>query len=145
MKALLLVLLAALPAAAQSSDGLRRRYGAPVSQTYVVRPGITATVTSAADGSVCRILVEPERRLVMRSSTPRLTLSRLDEILDELVPPAERGEPLTAGFVNVRCLPDDDCWGTSAGYERVRIYYNSAGRDEYRFATVEWKSSPCPK
>ena len=143
MKAVLLVLLTSLPVAAQSSDDLRKKYGAPVSQTYVVRPGITATVTSARNGGVCKILVEPERRLVLKSTTPKLTLSQLNEILDELVPPVERGEPGMAGFVNARCLPDDDCWGTSADFERVHIYYNSAGKDEYRFAVVQWKGVAC--
>src|SRR5215213_8227490 len=143
MKVLLLILLAAVASAAQTPDPLRRRYGPPVSQTFVVRPGVTATVTSAKGGEVCEILVEPERRLVFKSSTPKLTLKQLDEILYELVPAGERGEPGMAGFVNARCLPDDDCWGTTADYERVHIFYNGVGRDEYRFATVRWKTPAC--
>jgi hypothetical protein len=143
MKVLLLTLLAAGVPVTQTPDNLRKRYGPPVSQTFVVRPGVTATVTSAESGDVCEILVEPQRRLVMKSSTPKLTLKQINEVIDELVPPGVRGEPGVAGFVNARCLPDDDCWGTSADYERIHIYYNAAGKDAYRFATVKWKLPAC--
>jgi hypothetical protein len=143
MKATLILMLTLVPVGAQTSDGLRKRYGAPVSQTYLVRPGVTATVSFAKNGEVCKILVEPERRLVMRSSTPRITSEQINEIIDEIVPPGERGEQRTAGFVNAGCLPDDDCRGTSADFERVHIYYNGPGGGEYRFATVEWKGVAC--
>ena len=141
--ALLVLLLTLLPVGARTNDNLRKRYGAPVSHTYMVRPGITATVSFSKRGGACKILLEPERRLMMESSAPRLTLKQINEILDELVPPSERGAPGMVGFVNARCLPDDDCWGTSADFERVHIYYNSAGKDEYRFAVLQWKGVAC--
>ncbi len=144
MKIILLVLLTCTSAVVQTSDDLQKKYGTPLSQTYMVRPGITVTVTFK-DGKTCEMLIEPERRLTMKSSTPKLTLRQLDEIIDELVPVKERGKPLAAGFVNATCLPDDDCQGTSATYEKISIYYNVSGVDAYRYATIQWGDQACKR
>ena len=140
MKIVIIVLLSCVTAMAQTSSGLRQRYGAPASETFLVRQGIVVTVTYAENGKPSELLIEPQRPATpIKSSTARLSLEVLNEIIDELVPLKERGKPLFAGFVNARCLPNDDCWGTQTSYEKVFIYYNASSKNEYRYATVQWK------
>lgn len=146
MKIVLFVLLTCMPVMTQTASELRRKYGTPASETFIVRPGIVVTATYAKDGEPCEMLIEPQHPTTpIKSSTARLTLSVLDEVIDELVTVNQRGKPLMAGFVNARCLPNDDCWGTSASYEKVFIYYNSSGKDEYRYASVQWKGKACQR
>ncbi len=146
MKTILFVLLLCVPILAQTSTELRQKYGAPTSEIFVVRPNVVVTLTYAKNGEPCELLIEPQRPATpIKSSTTRLTLSVLNKIIDELVPSDERGKPLMAGFVNMRCLPNDDCWGTSSTYEKVSIYYNSSGKDEYRYATIQWRGKACQK
>jgi hypothetical protein len=146
MKIVITVLLFCVTAMAQTSSDLRQRYGAPASETFLLRQGIVVTVTYAKNGNPSEMLIEPQRPTTpIKSSTARLSLEILNEIIDELVPLKERGKALNAGFVNMRCLPNDDCWGTSTSYEKVFIYYNASGKNEYRYATVQWKSEDSQK
>ena len=143
MKALLILVLTCTSVLAQTSSDLRRKYGSPVSETYVVRPNVVVTVSFAENGELREMVIEPQRPSTpVKSSTARLTRNTLDEIIDELVPVNERGKPLISGFLNMRCLPNDDCWGTSSTYEKVDIYYNTSGKDEYRYATIQWRDRP---
>ena len=146
MKIIVTVFLFCVTAMAQTSNDLRQRYGAPASETFLVREGIIVTATYAKNGKPSELLIEPVRPATpIKSSTARLSLEVLNEIIDELVPLKERGKPLFAGFVNARCLPNDDCWGASTSYDKIFIYYNATGKNEYRYATVQWKSEDSQK
>jgi hypothetical protein len=146
MKIVITVLLFCVTAMAQTSSDLRQRFGTPASETFLVRQGIVVTVTYAKNGKPTELLIEPQRpETPIKSSTARLSLEVLNEIIDELAPLKERGKPLFAGFVNARCLPNNDCWGTQTDYEKVFIYYNASGKNEYRYATVQWKSEDSQK
>ena len=144
MKAVIILVLACSSVVAQTSNGLRRKYGPPVSETYAVRPDISVTVSFNEGGKTCEMLIEPRQPTTpIKLGTARLTLATLNEVIDELVPVNKRGKPLMAGFVNARCLPNDDCWGASSTYEKVFIYYNGSGKNEYRYATIQWRDEAC--
>ncbi len=125
--------------AAQSRDELRRKYGEPFSETFLVRPGIGVTSTHAKDGRITELIISPHPSGLVKSRNETLSQDSANEIIDELVPRSARGKYLSAGFVNARCLPDDDCQGSSQDYEKITIYYNSAGQGRVHYVVVQWR------
>ena len=124
---------------AQSRDELRRNYGEPVSETFMVRPGISVTATYATNGRVTELVVSPRTTDLIKSRGKTLSKDSVKAILDELVPSPVRGNYLIAGFVNLACLPENDCQGSSVSYEKLTIYYNSAAEGGVHYAVVQWK------
>jgi hypothetical protein len=59
-------------------------------------------------------------------------------VIDELVPLSVRGKYVVAGFINMACLPANDCAGGSRTYEKVTIYYNGAPEGRVYYAVVTW-------
>ena len=109
-----------------------------------MRPGVLVTTAFAKSGEICEMLIEPQRPWTpIKTGAEKFTKRELDEIVDELVPVGQRGKAIGGGFINMRCWPDDDCWGSSATYEKVFIYYNVSGTDEYRYATIQWREGAC--
>jgi hypothetical protein len=53
----------------QSRDELRRKYGDPVSETFLLRPGLTVTATYAANGRIVELLISPELRITSSLQT----------------------------------------------------------------------------
>lgn len=128
---------------AQNGEVLRQRYGAPIAETYLVRPGITVTATYAQDGSICEMLIKPTSAPESaKSPTQVLKSKELDEVLDELVPRYSRGKYLMGGFLNMVCLPNNDCGGTTETWEQVHIYRNG-GVDQHRYASIRWETRIC--
>ena len=80
--------------AAQSSTELQSKYGSRL-DAFVIRPGLLMTVRYAAEGKVCEVYVvearTPGSNIGLR--TP-LTPETIPELIDELVPVAERGNKL---------------------------------------------------
>lgn len=79
--------------AGQSRDDLRRRYGQPRSETFVVRPGIEVTATYAKDGRVTELMMVPATPGLIKSRGSGLSLDSINAIIDELVPLSARGKP----------------------------------------------------
>jgi hypothetical protein len=126
---------------AQTPTSLRQKYGPPISETYRVRPEIIATVTSAKTGEICQILIKPASET--QEGKPALLKSQLlNDVIDELAPKAERGTYIIGTFLNMTCLPNNDCWGTEESYERLEIY-RYGGTDAYRDAYIHWKRDAC--
>ena len=145
MKTVVVILIICAAPQAQSLSSLRQKYGPPVKESYLVRPGVLATATSNRDGQVCEILIEPlPPSTPIKSSDEKLRSSILNEVIDELVPVTERGKHVISTFLNLNCLPRNDCAGTGEDYERVSIYRNG-GVDAHRYATIQWKNSGCGK
>jgi len=143
MKSILFILLISVPAAAQAQSNLRQKYGTPLSESFVVRPDIIVTATYGKDGGVCEMVIKPRPPVApIKSNEARLKTKSLDEIIDELIPMSERGKHIISGFLNLRCLPADDCAGTEEVYEKVYIYRNG-GVDAHRYATIQWKKETC--
>jgi hypothetical protein len=109
-----------------TSQTLLKRYGAPISETYRVRPGVVASARYGASGRACAIVVEPEQPHCPLNN-PKNTIGdygQADAILKELVPETERGEYVIGGFVNIFCLSaDTDCGGVSERWQKLKIFF----------------------
>ena len=127
----------------QSQGSLQQNYGPAISESYLVRPGILVTVMYNKDKEVCEMLIEPQPpSSLIKSSDAKLESKVLNEIIDELAPKAERGKHILSSFLNLMCLPRNDCAGTDETYERVVIYRNG-GVNAHRYATIQWKRPGC--
>jgi hypothetical protein len=123
----------------QSGDDLRRKYGEPSSETFVVRPGVEVTATYAADRRITELLIAPGTSgALIKSRGNGLSRDSVDTIIDELAPLSLRGKYVIAGFLNVTCLPANDCAGSEVTYEKVTIYYNAAPEGRLYYAVVKW-------
>jgi hypothetical protein len=127
------------PLAGQSLDELKRKYGEPISQTFVVRPDISVTATYAANGRITELLIAPRITDLIKSRGRTLSRDTVEAIVQQLVPSSARGKFLISTFLNVTCLPENDCAGTSESYEKVTIYYNSAQAGQVYYAVVHLK------
>jgi hypothetical protein len=125
--------------AAQSRDGLRRKYGEPVAETFIVRPDINVTATYGKDGRITEWVIAPRTTALIKSRTQTLSQDTVTAIFDELVPSAARGKGQLAGFLNVQCMPDNDCGGSTNTFEKVTIYYNAAAAGRVHYAVVQWR------
>ena len=133
--ALLLLFQASFPA--DTAQSLRQRYGPPVSENFLVRPGVVATASYGPGGHVCNVVVSPER---LWNST--LDSVNVGDIIDEIVPKSQRGQPLSAGFVNAICFPTEDCGGSDEVWEKVDIFHNGSTGNE-RYARIHWRRDEC--
>jgi hypothetical protein len=141
MRTVILLFLTCTIATAQTSASLREKYGNPSSETYRVRPDINVTVTYAKTGEVCEMLIKPASETV--NGKPSLLKSQsLKDVIDELVPKDERGTFIIGTFVNLVCLPNNDCAGVDESYQRLSIFSNGS-TDAHRFATIRWKRDAC--
>lgn len=132
-------MVTALPLLGQSQEALRQRYGEPTAETFVVRPGIVVTVSYSDRRRITELLISRENRELIKSRGRTLSHDSVNEIIDELVPVSSRGKYIMAGFVNMACLPENDCYGTTRTYEKVTIYYNAAAAGQVHYAVVQWK------
>ncbi len=73
------------------------------------------------------------------ASDPVVPQEELQAALDEIVPLMDRGKYVMGAFLNIICLPKNDCAGVQWAYEKVSIYYNS-GNGGTQYAEVSWKA-----
>jgi hypothetical protein len=153
MKTIIFILLCCIVASAQSSEELRKKYGAPTSETYsevylarrsedIMKPSVVVTATYSKSKELCSMRVEifPIFKPVVESTKEESELKTklLHEVVDEVSPKEKRGKYLMGSFINLACLPDDGCFGTLERYEKASIYYNG---NEHRYAEITWKNS----
>jgi hypothetical protein len=140
MKPILIAVLACNAILAQSKDQLRQKFREPVSETFLVRPGITATASYAPNGKMAELVISPLNTSLIKSRNTTLSQESVEAVMDELVPMSERGKFLIGEFESITCEPADDCMGSSANYQNVTIYYNgSAKQGRITYAVVRWK------
>jgi len=89
---------------ADTAQTLRERYGEPVSETYLVKPGVVITASYGPSGHTCNIVVSPEKLWNSTFESKRLT-----EIIDEVAPVNERGKFLMGTSLNSYCMPTHSC------------------------------------
>lgn len=131
----MLFLQASFPA--DTGRSLRDRYGQPISENFLVRPGVVATASYGASGHVCNVVVSPQR---LWNST--LDSVNVGDIIDEIVPKSKRGKPVIAGFVDAICFPTTDCGGSDELWENVDIFYNGSTGSE-RYVRIHWRRDEC--
>jgi hypothetical protein len=122
---------------ADSGQSLRARYGLPISENFLIRPGVIASASYAASGHVCEIVVSPQR---LWNST--LGSQRITDIIDELVPTRECGKYVIGTFLNAMCLSTMDRGGTEETWEKVDISRNGGTGDE-RFVRIHRRRDEC--
>jgi len=144
--ALLLVAgLASFPA--DTSQTLREQYGQPISETYLIKPGIAAASRYGASRHVCAITVYPEHAAHPLNSRKNSIGDdkQIAEVLNELVPRKERGKYLMGTFLDLVCLSsegDVDCGGVEEDWEKLTI--NRMGNtDALHYAAIHWKRDEC--
>jgi hypothetical protein len=133
--ALLISLQASFPA--DTGQSLRDRYGPPISENFLVRPGVIATATYGPSGHVCQLVVSPQR---LWNST--IGSVNVGDLLDELVPPAERGKYVIGGFVDAQCFPTNDCSGSDGVWENLDIFRNGGTANEH-YIRIHWRRGEC--
>jgi len=149
MRIAFLFLLTTVVATAQTGSALRQKYGQPTSdiyngqpvEIYKVRPDIKVTVRYTKQGDACSMFIAPLAETT--NGKQSLLLSEpLDEVIDELVPKDQRGKYLMGTFLNIICLPNNDCSGTEEDYQRVLIHKHG-NTDAHPYASISWKGRAC--
>jgi len=149
MRIAFVLLLTAVVATAQTPKTLRQKYGQPTFDTYdgqpveiyKVRPDIKVTLRYTKDGEICSMFIAPLSGTT--NGKPSLLKSQeLDEVIDELVPKDQRGKFLMGTFLNITCLPNNDCDGTEEDYQKVVIHKHGS-IDAHPYASISWKSRTC--
>ncbi len=146
MKALVAILFICISVNAQSQEEFHKKYGSPISETLTIRPGVFLTVNYAEAGDVCEMIIHPQQLTLDLNSpiTKTMQSTTLTEIIDELVPKSQRGKLIMGTFLNIVCLPLNNCFGGMSTYERVTIIRNG-GDDKERYARIRWKERICRK
>ena len=146
MKALFAILFISIGVNAQSQEELHKRYGSPISETLTIRPGLFLTVNYAETGDVCEMIIHPQQLTLDLNSpiTETMQSKTLTEIIDQLVPKSQRGKLIMGTFLNIICLPLNNCIGGMSTYERVTIR-RIGGDDKERYARIRWEGRTCRK
>ncbi len=105
----------------------------------MVRPGIGVTATYATNGRIVELLISPRTTDLIKSRGKTLSHESVNAILNELVPDSVRGKPISAGFMNMVCMPENDCSGSSQEFQNVTIYYNAGKEGGLCYVVVKWK------
>ena len=148
----LIAVLALLAFPADTYKTLREKYGKPIfdvhaqpgGETYLVRPGVAVEARYGKSGHVCWLLIRPEPAAYpINSRKNAIGAKQVDEILNELVPPKERGDLMGGTFLNLNSLdPGTNSFGTEQEWQEVTILRNG-DIDADQFARVQWKRSEC--
>ena len=135
------ILLVCSALAGQSRVDLTKKYGAAASETFKARPGISVTATYGPTGGITELLIAPESTGLIRSKrNQRLSKDLATQIINELVSASQRGKFVMSTFMNIMCLPENDCGGTSDDYEKLTVYFNTTDKaDIINYAVVQWK------
>jgi hypothetical protein len=151
MRIAIILLLTAVAATAQTSSTLRQKYGQPTdsetykgrptSETYKVRPDIKVSVEYTKGGDVCEMFIEPVSG-TKDGKPPLLKSQPLDEVIDELAPKESRGKHLMDTFLDIVCLPRNDCFGVDWNYQKLAIHVHGS-TDAHPFASIRWRHRTC--
>jgi hypothetical protein len=139
MRALIILLITCTAVVAQSRDDLKKKYGEPIAETFVIRPGITVTASHDATGRVTELLIAPQLPDLIKTRSKGLSYETAKGLVDELLPEAARGRGAFAGFLNIGCMPQNDCYGSFSDYEKVSIYYNAGRQRDVNYVVIRWK------
>jgi len=82
----------------QTSTEFHARYGQPDAETLAVSPNLMLSVEYGADGSACKMRIEPRHSLLHASwSNPPAPMEDMISVLNEVVPQESRGKELGPG------------------------------------------------
>jgi hypothetical protein len=136
----LLWLSAAIPfpvvAHGQNRAALQQHYGDAVGEVYRTSNGLTVTAYFDPQGNICQEHIQSENR------GKRMTDNEVNGVLDDIAPKTSRGAYKIGTFLNVICLPDNDCAGVSEDYQKLAIV-KIGDSNEYRYVDVLYHSAAC--
>ena len=94
-----------VPVIELNNTDLYSRYGDPVGERFVVRPGITLMATYGTDRAACRMVIEPMRRSIIPRVEPLKYIRPevVTQIIDDVLPEADRGELLSGTVTKSGC------------------------------------------
>lgn len=128
---------------AQTRDSLRAKYGRSTSETYDSGKGVMLTATFDDKGDTCGVLIDRRsRRGHTPSSAETLSDADANRILDDLAPTTSRGKYIIGTFLDIYCMPDNDCFGSSQEYENLTITW-IGNKDHYRYVYISYKQNDC--
>jgi hypothetical protein len=139
MKPIIILLILCTCAVAQSRNDLKKKYGDPVSETFLLRPGVTVTASHNSAGQITELVIAPLVTDLIKSRGNGLTHEEIKDLIDELVPLFARGANQIGGFLNVACMPQNDCYGSYDSYEKLTIYYNAGKNGNVNYVVIQWK------
>ncbi len=129
VRILLFAFLASTLILGQSLDELKGKYGAAISETFIVRSGMGVRVRNGPNGRVAEMLIFPMRAdSLIESRSMTFSYETAKNLLNELLPASRRGKFVIGGFVDAFCMPENDCAGSSEDYKNVTVYYNSSAK-----------------
>lgn len=131
-----------IPACAQTSNGLAAKY--PVVVGYEVRPGILMTARYAEDGNVCEMILEKRHyhtrdQIDLSSVIPK---KLEDQLIDELAPPAERGQP-TSRWLDKDSYVAGGVTHTKRDFENVSVEMDGSVSEGDEIVVIRWKNRAC--
>jgi len=143
MKILALIFLIGVTVVSQTSDRFRSKYGAPISETYLVSPGVLATVKYSKDGHPCSATIAQPQSKAKEKPKP-LTADAMRLIVNEFVTDSDRGKLVNSGFINLTCVDCESIYGGFEQYEKLRITTGSNG-DGNETASIQWQGVSCDR
>jgi hypothetical protein len=133
-----------VPAIKLTATDLHTQYGDPDAERFIVRPGITLMVAYDTDHSACQMVVEPTRSISPRDKSAKYMRPEVvTEILDEVLPEADRGKLLLDTITKSGCNDFQ-----IADYQNVTVSHSIhkcrlPNPDIEGTATVTRKNSSC--
>ena len=135
--------IVAASCSAQTRDSLRAKYGHPTSETYDSGKGVMLTATFDDKGATCSVLIDRRGKSgATPSSTETLSDADANRLLDDLAPTSSRGKYIIGTFLDITCMPDNNCFGSSAEYENLTITW-IGNKDHYRYVYLNYKRNNC--
>ena len=144
------LLLAAIPAWAQTSGDLNSKYGTP-QQSYEIRPGIFMTVKYNADGQVCAMSVEKHHiqasGIISVEPQTIISAAEVKEIIEELVPVNQRGAKIGFGHISISGSGGTETDEYENVYSTTYFQVSSSKKAIVNYGTVAivitWKNRSC--
>jgi hypothetical protein len=99
MKILTLIFLLGVTVASQTSDRFRSKYGLPISETYIVSPGVLATVKYSKDGHPCSAELGAQPQNNTKEKPKRVSAELMHLIVNEFVTDSDRGKFVNSGLL----------------------------------------------
>ena len=102
---LLLASFAAVGFGQMTSDSLRGKYGAPLDrETFTVGPGLEMVVDYAISGHLCPLKFPSSHNIIGDAGPGIVTTKMVNEALDEVLPPGQRGKELGRRIISSGAL-----------------------------------------
>jgi hypothetical protein len=139
MKSILILLILCTGIVAQSREDLKKKYGEPVSESFLLRPSITVTASYNSTGQITELVIAPFTTDLIKSKGDGLSHDTVKQLIDELVPQPARGISQIGGFLNIACLPANDCYGSEDNYQNLTVYYNAGKTGNVNYVVIQWK------